>query len=63
MGARVDQTRNTYYIPDFYESDDVDSRATVEPFPEDWPEDTEEWPFCDDNIASYAKSPFYGCLI
>ena len=52
MGARIDQTRNTYFIHDFDESDDVDTGATVGPFPEDWSDDREEWPFFDDDIAS-----------
>jgi hypothetical protein len=52
MGARVDQTRNKYFIHDIEESEERDTGATVGSFPEDWPDDDEEWLLLDDDIAS-----------
>ena len=53
MGARVDQTRNKYFIHDFDESDEVDTGATVNHLPEVWPDnEEEEWPSLDDVEAS-----------
>jgi hypothetical protein len=50
MGAYVDQTRNSYFIPDFDESDEGEIGALIGSLPEDWI-DEEEWPFSDDEVS------------
>ena len=52
MGARVDHTRNTYFIYGFDEPEEAGVEATVGNFPEDWPDIEEECPFSDDDIVS-----------